>query len=266
MSGCRVAIAAATGVQPQLLADLSRRLRLPITSVDDRAPDLLLMITASRLELHQTGPGKTGPVYADFAAGRVAHRRRFGGGRGQPLGRAIGLKQGRNPYVLDATAGLGRDAFVFATLGCRVTMVERSPVVAALLQDALARALEDDQVAPVVQRMNLVCTDAVSYLDYLGLEQSCPDVIYLDPMYPHRGKTAQAKKEMRLFRRLVGDDDDSLTLLLAARDKARYRVVVKRPARARALGDQAPSMCIRSPNTRYDVYINKGFVSKKIKQ
>lgn len=241
---------------------LARRLKLPLTDIDGATADLLLVMTAKRLELRQTGQGRTGPVYADFVAGKVAHRRRFGGGRGQPLARAAGLKKGRNPFVLDATAGLGWDAFVLASLGCRVTMVERSPVIAALLHDALDRASTDEEAGTVVRRMALLCADAVPYLDQLS-EQERPDVIYLDPMYPKREKSALMKKEMRLFQRLVGDDADSEELLAAARSRARFRVVVKRPTQAESLGNQAPSMAIQSPNTRYDVYVNRGFSSKK---
>ena len=259
MSNCRIAIAGATAARHQVVELLAEGLKLPVTTVDDPAVDLLLVMTADRLELRQTGQGTTGPVYADFIAGKVAHRRRFGGGRGQPLARAAGLKKGRNPFVLDATAGLGRDAFVLASLGCRVTMVERSPVIAALLHDALDRALTYQEAGTIVRRMDLLCADAVPYLDQLS-EKERPDVIYLDPMYPRREKSALVKKEMRLFRRLVGEDMDSGELLAVARSCARYRVVVKRPIQAESLGNQAPSMAIQSPNTRYDVYVNRGFL------
>ena len=74
-----------------------------------------------------------GAVTSDFVGGAARHRREFGGGAGQPVARAIGLKGSQRPQVVDATAGLGRDAFVMASLGCRVTLVERSPVAAALV-------------------------------------------------------------------------------------------------------------------------------------
>ena len=93
----------------------------------------------------------------DFVEGAVAHRRKFGGGRGQSIAKAVGLKSGAMPTVVDATAGLGRDAFVLASLGCKVTLIERSPVVAALLQDGLARAAQDPEIGPwVSERMHLL--------------------------------------------------------------------------------------------------------------
>ena len=48
-----------------------------------------------------------GKLRVDFVCGAVAHRLRFGGGRGQALAKAMGLRAGKTPSVIDATAGLG---------------------------------------------------------------------------------------------------------------------------------------------------------------
>lgn len=100
------------------------------------------------------------------------------------------------PTVIDATAGLGRDAFVTASLGARVVMLERSPVVGALLRDALRRAHADPVVSAIAARMQLVVTDAVTFLETLTTRPGKfhPDVVYLDPMYPHTNKTALQKR------------------------------------------------------------------------
>ncbi len=237
---------------------LAEKLDLPLSGPDLSAWDALLMVTDMGLALRPCGRRAPGPVRVDFVTGKLAHRRRFGGGRGQPLARAVGLKGGRNPRLLDVTAGLGRDGFVLATLGCHVTLVERSPVIAALLQDGLNRARQAPETAQIAGRMLLHHADGLAYLKRLEADRR-PDVVYLDPMYPHRGKSALVKKEMRIFRQLVGDDLDAPALLQAALSQARFRVVVKRPARAEPLGGEAPTMSISSPNTRYDVYVNRGF-------
>ena len=214
----------------------------------------LLAATPERLELRELGPNAAGPVYADFAAGAVAHRRRFGGGRNQPLARAVGLKGGVAPTVADVTAGLGRDAFVLAWLGCTVRLVERSPIIAALLRDGLRRAARDPDIGPLaVARLSLTVADGRDYLRGLAPNQR-PDVVYLDPMYPQRRKTALAGKDMRLLRQLAGDDDDAPELLVAALASARRRVVVKRPRRAPTLAGPPPGFEIVAPNTRFDVY------------
>lgn len=254
-------LVALTAGLPELKGELevlSRQTNLPMVAFDDHDTELLLVLTSERLELRQNSLTGPGPVFTDFVSGKSAHRRLYGGGRGQPLARAIGLKKGRTPLVLDATAGLGRDAFVLASLGCELVLLERSPVIAALLRNGLERALADEQTASVVRRMQLHCGDAVDYLADAQDSQQ-PDVIYMDPMYPHRNKSALVKKEMRLFRQLVGEDGDSAALLSAARRHARHRVVVKRPTGAEWVGGEAPTMAIKSPNTRYDVYVNSGF-------
>lgn len=98
-----------------------------------------LVLTDKQLELRKRDEPKLGAIFVDLVSGAVAHRRKFGGGKGQSIAKAVGLNKGATPIVLDGTAGLGRDAFVLASLGCKVQMVERHPVVAALLDDGLAR-------------------------------------------------------------------------------------------------------------------------------
>ncbi|RKR06645.1 16S rRNA (guanine1516-N2)-methyltransferase [Kushneria sinocarnis] len=221
----------------------------------------------SPLELRETQAGLVlagdqrsfgAPVQVDFLAGRTAHRQQFGGGRGQLVARACGLKRGVTPHVVDATAGLGRDAFVLAGLGCPVLMLERSAVIAALLHDALVRADRDTTLTSVMARLSLIAADAaVSLTAAVARAEFAPEVIHLDPMYPHRSGSALVKKEMRLFRTLVGDDDDSPRLLEAALATATHRVVVKRPKGAPAIAGPAPQHSLETRGTRYDLYVHR---------
>ena len=227
-------------------------LRLRLAEVEFPAP-FALVLTDTRLELRKLDEPKLGAVYVDFVDGAVAHRRKFGGGRGQSIAKAVGLKFGAMPTVVDATAGLGRDAFVLASLGCKVTLIERSPVVAALLQDGLTRAGQDPEIGPWVrERMQLQQGPAVETL--LALTER-PEVIYLDPMFPHKQKSALVKKEMRVFQSLVGPDLDADALLPAALQMADKRVVVKRPDYAGWLNEHKPSMAIETKSNRFDVYV-----------
>ena len=74
-------------------------------------------------------------IHIDFISGDLAHRQKYGGGRGQSIAKAIGLKQGTPPpSVLDATAGLAKDAYVLACLGCSMTLVERSTIIIELMK------------------------------------------------------------------------------------------------------------------------------------
>ncbi len=207
------------------------------------------------LQLQELGPDAPGPVRVDFVEGAAAHRRQFGGGSGQMIARAVGIQPGVRPRVLDATAGLGRDAFVLATLGCEVRLFERQPLVAALLEDGLARAAADAGVAGIVARMQLQQGNAIELMS--GWEGEPPQVIYLDPMFPHRDKSALVKKEMRLFRPFVGDDDDAPALLAAALALASHRVVVKRPRKAPVVQGPAPGYSLDGKSSRYDIYPKK---------
>lgn len=214
----------------------------------------LLVQTTERLELRDLTPSAPGPVHVDFTSGAVAYRRYFGGGRNQPLARAVGLKGGVTPTVVDATAGLGRDAFVLANLGCVVRLIERAPIIAALLRDGLRRAERAPDIGLLVmERLHLIVADGRDYLLKLA-ENQWPDIVYLDPMYPSRHKTALVKKEMRAIRQWVGDDGDAPELLAVALQRAHRRVVVKRPRQAPQLAGPPPGFQIIAPNTRFDVY------------
>lgn len=216
---------------------------------------LYLVVDEKRISLQQGGKKAPGPVFVDFISGASAHRRKFGGGKGQSIAKAVGVSSAYKPSVLDATAGLGRDAFVLATLGCDVTLIERHPVVYLLLKSGLENAKDDIEVADIVNRMELLRGNSISLLNQwfdLGYEK--PDIVYLDPMFPHSTASAEAKKEMKLFRTMVGADLDEDELWEKANKVARCRIVVKRPAKAPFLADKAPSYSLAGKANRFDVY------------
>jgi 16S rRNA (guanine1516-N2)-methyltransferase len=235
---------------------LAQQLGLPLAGNTEFA----LQLGSNGLQFIELGDNAPGPVRVDFVEGAVAHRRLFGGGSGQMIAKAVGIQAGVRPRVLDATAGLGRDAFVLAELGCVVTLIERQPLIAALLADGLQRAQADAEVAAIVARMNLLGGNAIDLMK--AWHDEAPQVIYLDPMFPHRDKTALVKKEMRLFRPLVGADDDAPDLLAAALVLATHRVVVKRPRKAPAVAGEKPGYVLEGKSSRFDIYPKKSLKPK----
>lgn len=188
----------------------------------------------------------------DFVNGPVAHRLRFGGGRGQDLPKAMGLRAGKTPTIIDATAGLGRDAFLLASLGAKVTLIERSAKMHALLRDGMERALaEGGEFAEIMSRMTLLHGDAKDVLPTLQ-----GDAILIDPMHPPRKNSALVKRELRQVREIVGTDEDAADLLRVALETASKRVVLKWPAKADPIaGVRACSHQILGKSTRYDVFM-----------
>ncbi len=224
--------------------------------------DQLLLLTEKGWCLQQAGKKAPGPVQAQFATGAVAHRRQFGGGKSQMIAKAVGLGRGVKPRVCDLTAGLGKDSFVLATQGCEVTLVERSPIVHCLLEDGLYRAQQvamensDEELQQILSRIRLHQGDSKQFLESLVINF---DVIYLDPMFPGREKSAQVKKDMVAFQKIVGKDLDADALLSPALGKAIHRVVVKRPKKAPNLNNQAPTYTLDGKSCRYDIYALKTF-------
>lgn len=213
-----------------------------------------LEVTAERLQLVHSQDSMTAKLFADFLRGPLGYRLFHGGGRNQAIARAVGLKKYKGKLaVLDATAGLGRDAFILATLGCDVQMIERSPIIAALLLDGLKRAEQSVTMAHVARALRVTVADAGHVLQNLQNEDA-PDVVYLDPMFPCEKKSALSKIEMRIIRDIVGDDLDADQLLWLALQKAKKRVVVKRSSGAPVLANTAPSFLVEGKSSRYDVY------------
>lgn len=247
-----IAIAATTEKLLSSAQDLAHKLRLPLVSANNIDYDFLLILTPNHLELKETAV-KHKAIYVDFFHGKSGYRHAHGGGYNQLIAKACGSKKNANLTVLDATAGLGQDAFVLASLGCEVLLIEKSPIIAALLADGLDRAKNILLTKNI--KMTLIEDDAINYMQRLNPNEK-PDVVYLDPMYPHRTKSALVKKEMRIIRSLIGDDFDSAKLLAVALNSARKRVVVKRPRLAPSINYIKPKITYEErKRCRFDVYL-----------
>jgi 16S rRNA (guanine1516-N2)-methyltransferase len=244
---------------------LGAHLNLPVVSSPDAAGfEMLLVVTAERLELRVVGgdPGLRGGRGVAAELDSIDTHSPAGRSLKQPIAKAVGVRgareRGGDPLtVLDATAGWGGDAWLLATLGCRVLAVERHRVIAAMLSDAVRRC------AAETDRMTVVCAEGREVLGRIAAAAGAfiPDVVYLDPMFPgaETRKTAE-RKAMRVLRRLVGADADAGELFDAALAVARRRVVVKRPLHAGELtgpgsAGRAPDLVFRGKSLRYDVYL-----------
>jgi len=256
-----IAISADRGIPKTQLDKLSLQTALPLAS-PQISPDYLLHITTDKLQLRKVDKNLKRPskntlsISVDFVEGKTQHRRLHGGGKGQDIAKAIGFHKITDPTVLDLTAGMGDDAFVIASLGASLTMIERNPVVHALVSDALQRAKlkNDAELQAILARLDLIKHNSLEYLEQLS-ESEYPDVIYLDPMFPTRSKRAQVKKEMQFFHEIIGTDDDSENVFLLALHKAKKRIVVKRPRLAERLSELKPAFEIIGKSTRYDIYL-----------
>lgn len=245
----------------QAAAECAAQLRV---TLNQATPSSLyhLHFTGAEVYLEAADGKKHGRIQVDFCAGGASHRRQYGGGKGQMIAKAVGLAAGVKPQVFDATAGLGGDAFVLACLGCEVTMMERSPVAYALLHDGLQRARAfaaevDPELAHILERLRLLPGDSIAYLQaQVGV---VAEVIYLDPMFPERQKSAAVKKEMQAFHQVIGQDQDDEALLGAALARASHRVVVKRPRHAPPIGGVKPHYTLEGKSSRFDIHVLKSF-------
>lgn len=168
------------------------------------------------------------------------------------LVRAARVRGVAAPTAVDATAGLGEDSLLLAAAGFTVTMYEKDPVIAAILQDALDRAANEPQLSAIVERMTLVEGDSVAALRAMG---AAPDVVFLDPMFPERTKSAAVKKKFQLLHRLERPCEDERELLDAALAAGPRKVVIKRPPKGPCLAGVRPSHAVAGKAVRYDVIV-----------
>lgn len=231
---------------------LAQQLKLPFTRQYDAAYSYLLMLTPEYIGLQKMGD-KSSPVYVDFASPKMQIRQQQASTRQEALARAFGIKKNHPAQVVDATAGLGRDSFILATLGVEVILLERSPIIYTLLQDGIARAHQQPALKLTMEKLQLRQTDAIAWLK--NTKQA--DFIYLDPMFPLRKKSALVKKEMRFFHDIVEDKNDAEALIQTAIACATKRVVVKRPRLADFLAQCSPDFSLLGNSSRFDVYVKK---------
>ena len=252
-------IAAAKSVDTADKLSISRFIAAPNTLEISRKP-FLFSRADGKLTLNQTDTTLHRKLTVDFTATAI-QRRLQTFGKKHPLAKAIGLQKLKHgqprPKIIDATAGLGRDGFLLACLGCQVHLIERSEVLHALLADGLERAFATSEFAHLRSKIKLTLGDSIALLPNFGTTDERPDVIYLDPMFPERKKSALVKKELQMLQALLGKAEaNEEALLAAALAAAKQRVVVKRPKGAADLGGVAPGYAVSSPSMRYDVYLS----------
>lgn len=215
-----------------------------------------LVSVEEKLSLKRVGAADSSAVAVDFTAPALNYRV-SSAVRQQGLSKAVGVKGSFRPSVLDATAGFGKDAYLLASQGCDVTMLERDPLVFALLKDGLMRGLASQQSAVVdaCRRLALINRDFVELNSDTFSGVGSVDVVYLDPMFPESKKSARVKKDMFALQELLGAANDAEALWSHACAIACRRVVVKRSKSSPTLGNRAPDIQYKGTSSRFDVYL-----------
>jgi 16S rRNA (guanine1516-N2)-methyltransferase len=246
----RIGLSADSSAQKEILNQLSKQLNIPVRNQSDNY-EFLLHLSAQRLEIQHSLSSK--PFWIDFTSADMARRTDKSKLNHEPLLKATGITKQKGLSIIDTTCGLGRETFILAAAGCNVISLERSPIVHALLEDALRRGKQNTQTSEILERVDIIHADAKNFFSTFNNKV---DVVYIDPMHPPRRKqSALVKLNMRILRALVGEDNDANQLLLLALKAARKRVVVKLPVHAEPLDNQTPSFSQTGKATRYDVYL-----------
>ncbi len=252
----KLAVSTTDVIHLEAAKQLAKHLNLPFIAkpLGDEANcyDFILVYTPNYLGLQQTCDKKFQPFYMDFNSGKLSYRRDNASLKQEMIARAMGFKPKDQGRIVDATAGLGRDAFILASLGFHVTMIEQSPIIAALLEDALNRASKIQQLADIVANLTLIKGDSINWLPEHSGEY---DVIYLDPMFPQRQKAASIKKDMQILQNLLPTCNNYQDLFKVAMTCAKKRVVIKRPRLAPNFCELAANFSLKGKSSRFDIYL-----------
>ncbi|QCI24078.1 16S rRNA methyltransferase [Buchnera aphidicola (Macrosiphoniella sanborni)] len=219
----------------------------------DPCSSIGLLANYNSLELYNRNNTKQKSIKVDFFSKKNNYRCLHYNKKNEILHKVAGIKKSYTPFILDLTAGLGNDAFIFSFLGCQVVMIERHPIVAVLLQDGLQRGYNNEKIGYwLKKRLHLIVNDSCKILESSLFK---PDVIYLDPMYPICKKKCLPKKNMQILRYLIRHNDDCEKLLYMSRKIAKNRIIVKRPIYAEPLSKEKINFFIKTKNHRFDIYI-----------
>lgn len=192
---------------------------------------------------------QTMEIRVDFTS--TSWMRRLQKVRKEQLIQAMGRTVPEKTSILDATGGLGRDSFLLAAAGFNIRVFERNRVLAALIADGLRRA-ERAETIEIGNRIHLDCTDACKYLE---THRTSADIIYIDPMFPPKKKSAMVKKELQIIQQIVGIENDYDALFKMALQSAANRVVVKRPGNGPWINSLRPSYSLQGKTIRFDIYL-----------
>lgn len=240
-----IAIGAESPLQ-QLADELSIDLYEAQQQVDIAADYWVLHFSEQRLCLSHSSKQHLRNIHADLSANshRFSNQKKLAH---ELLIKAIGGLAPSSLRIVDATAGMGTDALLMAAAGHQLTMIEQSPVLAALLEQALT--------LDTVAQLTLCKGDALQRLPELAAENR-PHIVYLDPMFPSHGKSSLARKQLQALKELLPEvpEQGEAQLLETALRAASHRVVVKRPLRAPPLPGPKPGFAYKGKLVRYDCY------------
>ncbi|CAL4324691.1 class I SAM-dependent methyltransferase [Buchnera aphidicola] len=211
-----------------------------------------LIIKNHRIELQNNLKNKEKNIWVDFNYKKF---QKYKKDKKIKIIQTLGIKKNYIPHVLDSTAGVGKDSFIFFSHGCKVTMVEKNPILSILLYDGLYRGFQNHKIGILMKKNIQLIYNTSNNLKKIKILK--PDVIYLDPMFPQKKKKSLPKKNMQTIQKLIGNDTDSHILFQQCKQFAKNRIVVKRKMTSKYISNDLPDFNIKTKKHRFDIYLIK---------
>ncbi|WP_343182522.1 class I SAM-dependent methyltransferase [Buchnera aphidicola] len=219
--------------------------------IDDQYAKFSLILQANRIELQDNTNKKEKNIWINF---NYQNFQQYKKDYKRKIIKAVKIKKKKKINILDATAGLGKDAFILFSHGYNITMIERNPILSILLEDGLKRGFKDKMIGTLIKKkMKLIYASSIN-INQMNLQK--PDVIYIDPMFPSYKQKSLPKKNIKIIKKIVGSDLDSINLFHECMKFSVYKIVVKRPKTSSYISCHKPSYSIKTKKYRFDIYIN----------
>jgi len=177
--------------------------------------------------------------------------RRRAAQKNQALLKACNNKKNEIHSIVDLTAGWGKDSFMLASYGQSITLLEQNPLIYNCLNYLISIAQHDNS-DEVYHRLTVANQNSLVYIS--SKDDKFADCLYMDPMFPAHKSSARPGKDLQILQ-LLTDNLNVEELFELSLEKAKYRVVVKRPIHAKSLCDKKPDIVYKEKTIRFDVYL-----------
>lgn len=231
--------------------ELSNSLEVPLFFDLDEAEGVRSYLYYKKDRLYLFNSDSKKEISLDFVESYTRFYKSKGFAKQNPLVKAVGGHSDEKRCLWDMTAGLCNDSLIFLGLGFEVFAFEREKSVYALSLDALLRTQENELLKNIFTHLNIENSDSSGILQE---NREAPDVIYLDPMYPEKKKSALPSKEMQILQLIASETKMLEEFLLGCIKKARQRVVIKRPLWAKVICQDRLTHSYEGKAVRFDMY------------
>src|SRR5262249_53909831 len=149
----KIAILIDESSSKSILKEAEEFLKIPVVSKVEEHISYYVKIVKDRVQLTKASGVS---IEVDFLSAKWNFKMRTLS-KSQPLFKAVGFAD--QIVILDATLGMGEDAFSFLVKGARVTGVEKNPFIYFMVKNGFERLVQESKFSHLKENIELVHED-----------------------------------------------------------------------------------------------------------